>query len=171
LGAFAGMIHQPLQGFRFEQRHVPGQQNDDARRARQRGFCLEQGMTRAELKLLECERDVGSGLQGRSHGVGLMSDHDDDRRGRDPAGGAKHVLDQRQSGGRVKDFRQPGFHPRALARGKDHQVEWGHRLFRPRLRAASGASTRSRNSSVNRSGSRSGSCRASARFSGFRVIA
>jgi hypothetical protein len=50
-------------------------------------------MTRAELGFLMREFDLGPGLQGRLHGIGLMSNHDHDRGGGDPGRGAKHVLD------------------------------------------------------------------------------
>jgi hypothetical protein len=50
-------------------------------------------MTRAELRFLEREPDIRPGLQGRAHGIGLMADHDHDRRRGNPSGRAKHVLD------------------------------------------------------------------------------
>ena len=132
------MVDQPPQRLRRQQRYVARQQDDGADRAGERGFGLQESMTRAELGFLERKLKIRPRPQGGAQGVRLMADDDHDRGWRDVLSGTQHVLDKWQTGGRMEHLRQTGFHPRALAGGKDHEMDGSHRFFRVRARVVPG---------------------------------
>ena len=89
----------------------------------QKGLRLEQGVARTQLRLLQCKAEARPYLKGVLQLLGLMADDHHDRGGRKGRSGTKHVIDQREAGGAVQDFRQRGFHARALPGGQDHNVD------------------------------------------------
>ena len=76
-----------------------------------------------ELWLLDHKREACVARQRRLDGVRLVADDDGRRLRREGCGSREHVLDHRQAGDAVQHLRPRGFHPRALARREDDDVE------------------------------------------------
>jgi hypothetical protein len=81
-------------------------------------------MTRAELRFLPYEFNRCTSECGWHHLAAVTVD-DDCAIGPQCRGSLKHVTQHRLAADCVQDLRKSGVHARTLARGKDHDVEWG----------------------------------------------
>ena len=91
------------------------------------GLSLQQGVTRAELRFLQCKAQARPFRERVPDLAGQMPDHQHGGRGFQRVGGTQHVLDEGQPTGRVQNLGNCGLHPRPFPGGENHDMFFGHR--------------------------------------------
>jgi hypothetical protein len=83
-------------------------------------------MRGAQLWFLHHKREAGSRLERVPELIRFVTDHDGDAFRRERGRGVEDVVDHRDAGDAVKNFRARGFHARAFS-GREHgDVNVGH---------------------------------------------
>jgi hypothetical protein len=124
-------VGQRAQRGRADQRHVAVEDQRDAV-VRQRGHRLLDGVAGAQLGHLAHEHALVAGER-RFDGVGAVARDDDAALGPERLGRGHHMAQQRRAAQRMQHLGSCRAHPRALARGHDHDAEC-HKEIPVRLR-------------------------------------
>jgi len=134
--------HEALDRVGAQQRDVAREEHERAAASGERPLGLEERVTRAELRLLEDEREAFDAGERGPDLVRLVPD--DHRQGgrAERLCGPEDVGDDGTSHQRVEDLRAPRLHARALAGGEDDHVSVGIGHTVEGAAAASGHATR-----------------------------
>ncbi len=119
-------LEQTVQGFALQQWHVGVKQKKRAFFTAEKRLGCQQGVPRPELRRLHDEFNIRSRRQGGLDVLAVMADDDDGLRGAKGVGGPQHVIDERAAGQGMQHLGHGGFHPRALAGGKNDDVKLAH---------------------------------------------
>ena len=116
-------IDQSAEGFRGELRYVAREQQERAPRSPEKWFRHPQRMGGSKLWLLDHKTESALPRQGIADLCRTVTDDDGGGLGIEAPGGRQYLFDHRAPAHPVQNLRQAGLHARALARGKDHDVE------------------------------------------------
>jgi hypothetical protein len=105
---------------------IPVHQQHGARLSAEQRFCLEHGMARPELRLLQRKLNRWTFLKYTAYLFWLMTNNNDQRCWLQGINRTEHVFDQRETGDAVYDFGERGLHAGALASGEHQDVKIGH---------------------------------------------
>ena len=119
-------LHQRSQRGGAQQRDVTREQYQRSSRALQVRLDLQERVARSELRLLQCKAKTHPFRETGLHGARHVAHDNCNRGGLERLGRAQNMDDQRLARCGMQDLRQVGFHPRALARGQNGDVNTRH---------------------------------------------
>ena len=119
-------LDQRAQRVAGQQWHIARQQDDDPALLFQEGPGLQQGVAGAELLFLDDELNIRARAERALNLVRAVPDHQRDAGGCEGISRAQDALNQREARNAVQDLGHLRLHPRALARGKHHDVNLNH---------------------------------------------
>ncbi len=117
---------EPIERLGPEQRHVPRQDDYRPRVALERRLRLQQGVSSAQLWLLNGKRHRLPVTQTRLDQLSLVPHDNHDGFGRQRVSCPEDALDERQAAGGMEDLGYRGLHPRALPCREEDDVKTGH---------------------------------------------